>query len=279
MDVAVGQHVNVSAAGLVEVLAPGGGRVRDRGRHRHADAEHLVAGGDAAGRPVTDDDAGRAGAHQVQGGAVIEHAARHHRHVQPEMNVLRFSGSPSCATRSAEMMVPWMTSRSMPAATSAGSTPGRSAGSPAPPWSPRPRGWSRTAAPSRSGSIGAECSCCSRRIAAAGSAPFPRPRPPGRSWPPRRRAADQPLAVEHAEPAEPAHLDRELRRHQRVGRMGHHRDLEAVGVELPAVDTSFDDLVRRDGTMLMSSSSSATGGSAHPDFDHVAHAGTSAQRV
>ena len=37
-----------------------------------------------------------------------------------EMNVLRFSGSPSLATRSAEMMVPWMTSRSIPAATSAG---------------------------------------------------------------------------------------------------------------------------------------------------------------
>ena len=45
--------------------------------------------------------------------------------------------------------------------------------------------------------------------------------------------ADQPFTVEHGQPAEPAEFDREFRRHQGIGRVGQHRDLEPVGVELP----------------------------------------------
>src|SRR5690606_26947846 len=81
-DVAVGDHVHVPATGLVQVVAPGGGRVGDRGGHRHADAEHLTGGGGAGERAVAHDHARRAGAHQVQRGAVVAHTACHHGHVQ-----------------------------------------------------------------------------------------------------------------------------------------------------------------------------------------------------
>ena len=82
MDVAVGEHVHVTSAGLVEVLATRRGGVGDRGGHRHTDAQHLVAGGHTGGGAVADDHPGRPGAHQVQGGAVVEHAAGDHRYVQ-----------------------------------------------------------------------------------------------------------------------------------------------------------------------------------------------------
>ena len=82
VDVAIGQHMHVAAAGLVEVLAAGCGGIGDRGRHRHADAEHLVAGGHPRRRPVTDDHTGSAGAHQVQRGAMVEHTAGDHGDVQ-----------------------------------------------------------------------------------------------------------------------------------------------------------------------------------------------------
>ena len=44
---------------------------------------------------------------------------------------------------------------------------------------------------------------------------------------------DQPLAVEHAQPAEPAQLDGELRRNQSVGRVRQQGNLEPVSVQLP----------------------------------------------
>src|SRR5699024_4942455 len=46
-------------------------------------------------------------------------------------------------------------------------------------------------------------------------------------------AGPQPFEVEHAEPAEPAERDRRLGRHQRVHRGGEDRDVEVVGVHLP----------------------------------------------
>ena len=87
-----------------------------------------------------------------------------------------------------------------------------------------------------------------------------------------RVATDQPLAVEHAESAEPAEFDRELRRHQRVGRMRHDRDLEPVGVELPG----RRDVLRRAGASRrhdidVTEFVSAPGCSAHADLDHVTH--------
>ena len=45
--------------------------------------------------------------------------------------------------------------------------------------------------------------------------------------------ADKPLAVEHAEPAEPAEFDGEGGRDQRVGGMGDDGDVEPVGIQLP----------------------------------------------
>jgi len=107
-----------------------------------------------------------------------------------------------------------------------------------------------------------------RRNAIAGSSRmdadgFPAPfsgglDPPGRSSPRRRRAEPiRPSPFEHAKAAEAAELDGELRRHQRVGRMRHHRNLETD--RRPNCHggsrTSCDDRVRRDGTILMSSSS------------------------
>ena len=46
-------------------------------------------------------------------------------------------------------------------------------------------------------------------------------------------AGPEALEVEHAETAEPADGDRRRRRHHRVHRRGEHRELEAVGVDLP----------------------------------------------
>ncbi len=85
-------------------------------------------------------------------------------------------------------------------------------------------------------------------------------------------AADQPFAVEHAETAEPPEFDGELRRHQRIGRMRHDRDLEAVGVELPG----GRDVLRRAGAPRRHDVDviefvSAPGGSAHADLNHVTH--------
>jgi len=54
----------------------------------------------------------------MQRRAVVQHAAGNHRDVESEMKVFRFSGSPSLATRSADTIVPWMTSRSIPACSS-----------------------------------------------------------------------------------------------------------------------------------------------------------------
>ena len=47
-------------------------------------------------------------------------------------------------------------------------------------------------------------------------------------------AGPQPLEVEHRQPAEPAERDRGLRRHHRVHRRRDHREVEVVGVDLPA---------------------------------------------
>src|SRR5262249_56729192 len=80
-DVAVGDDVHVPAAGLVQVVPARRGRVGDRGGHRHVDAEHVRRAGTGVG-PVADDDAGGAGAHQVQRGLVVRAAADDHRDVQ-----------------------------------------------------------------------------------------------------------------------------------------------------------------------------------------------------
>ncbi len=85
------------------------------------------------------------------------------------MKVLRFSGSPSDATRSAEMIVPWMTSRSIPAATRVGVSDWAFCGLTRTAVVTPASRMRATAAPSRSGSSGAACSCCSIRVAAESS--------------------------------------------------------------------------------------------------------------
>ena len=71
VDVAVGKHVHVAAAGLVEVVAASGSDVGNGGCHRHIDAHGLGVGINARAH----DDAGSASTHQVQCGGVISHAA------------------------------------------------------------------------------------------------------------------------------------------------------------------------------------------------------------
>ena len=85
------------------------------------------------------------------------------------MKVFRLSGSPSFATRSAEMIVPWMTSRSIPAATSPGVKAWAFCGLTRTAVTTPASRTRATAAASSSGSSGAACSCCSSRMAAAGS--------------------------------------------------------------------------------------------------------------
>ena len=84
--------------------------------------------------------------------------------------------------------------------------------------------------------------------------------------------ADQTFAVEHPKAALAAEFDGELRGDQCVGGVPDDRDLEAVGIELPC----GGDVLGRpgppgrhdvDGIELVS----AAGGSAHTDFNDVAH--------
>ena len=62
---AVGDDVHVPAAGLVEVVAAGGGDVRDRGRHRRVDAQRDARRVRRAAAEA-DEHARRARAHEVQ---------------------------------------------------------------------------------------------------------------------------------------------------------------------------------------------------------------------
>ncbi|GAA3088344.1 hypothetical protein GCM10020254_36280 [Streptomyces goshikiensis] len=73
--------MHVAAAGLVHVVAAGGGHVRDGGRHRDLDAEHVARGVRGAAAEA-DEDTGRAGAHQVQGRGVGGAAADDDRDVE-----------------------------------------------------------------------------------------------------------------------------------------------------------------------------------------------------
>ena len=217
---------------------------------------------------------GRAGAHQVQRGAVVEHAAGDHRDVELGDEGLQVERLAVAApTRSAEMIVPWMTSRSMPAATSAGVSA---------------CGVLR-ADPHRGGHPGV----ADARHRGAEQVGIQRRGVQLLQQPDRRRRlglllgglddlgdlgldvgvpADQALAVEHTETAEPAQLDRELRRHQRVGGVRDDRDLEPVGVELPG----RRHVLRRAGAPRRHDVDvvefvGAAGGSAHADLNHVTH--------
>ncbi|MPM36133.1 hypothetical protein SDC9_82728 [bioreactor metagenome] len=80
-DRAVGDHVDVAPAGLVEIVTPGLGHVGDRGGHRDLDAEDPTG---RVGRRTAEphQDTGRTGAHQVQGALVGGAAADDHRDVE-----------------------------------------------------------------------------------------------------------------------------------------------------------------------------------------------------
>jgi hypothetical protein len=234
VDIAVGQHMHVAAAGLVEVFAPRGGGVGDRGGHRHADAQHLVGGGHAPGGAVADDDARGAGAHQMQRRAVVLHTAGDHRHVElgdEGLQVQRLAIAGDALRRHDAALDDQQVD--------AGREQHRCQRLRVLRADPHRGGHSRV---TDAGHRGAQQVRVQRR------------RMQLLQQPDRRRGfglffggldklrdlgpdvgvpADQPLAVEHTQAAEPAELDRELRRHQRIGRVCHHRDLEPVGVQLP----------------------------------------------
>jgi hypothetical protein len=137
------------------------------------------------------------------------------------MKVLRLSGSPLLATRSAETIEPWRQRlgvlrthphrRRHPGVTDAGHRGGQQLGI-------QRRGVQLLQQPDgrrRFGFFGRRLGDLSDL---GGHIGMP---------------ADQPLAVEHSEATEPTEFDGEFRRHQRVGRMRDDRDLEPVGVKLP----------------------------------------------
>src|SRR5699024_11792937 len=59
-----------------------------RGRHVDLHAQHGAGGGDAVDPAVSHDHTGRPGTHEVQGGLVVHHSPRDHRHVQAPDEVL-----------------------------------------------------------------------------------------------------------------------------------------------------------------------------------------------
>ena len=111
---AVGDHVAV-AAGLVQVLAPRGRRVGDRGGLRHADPEHAARRARVA-RSDPDQHADRAGPHQVQGGRVRRAPADDHGDVERRDELLQVERLElRLETCSPETTVPWITRMSSPA--------------------------------------------------------------------------------------------------------------------------------------------------------------------
>src|SRR5690606_15602332 len=80
-DAAVGDDVDVPAARLVQVVAPGGCDVGHRGGHGRVDAER-DAGGVRRSPAEADEHARRAGAHEVQRRRIGGRAADDHRHVE-----------------------------------------------------------------------------------------------------------------------------------------------------------------------------------------------------
>ncbi len=78
---AVRDHLHVSTAGLVHVVAARLGDVRDGGGHRRVHADRVAVGGDRAAAEA-DKHAGSAGAHQMQGRGVVGRAADDDRHVK-----------------------------------------------------------------------------------------------------------------------------------------------------------------------------------------------------
>ena len=78
---AVGDHVDVASARLVEVVAARAGDVGDRCRHRGMDAEGGARGG-CRSPAEADENARRTGAHEVQRGGVGRGAADDDGHVE-----------------------------------------------------------------------------------------------------------------------------------------------------------------------------------------------------
>ena len=78
---AVGDHLDVTAAGLVHVVAAGFGHVGDGGGHRSVNTDGVAVRGYCAAAEA-DEHAGRAGTHQVQGRGVVGGAAYDDGHIQ-----------------------------------------------------------------------------------------------------------------------------------------------------------------------------------------------------
>ncbi len=81
LDLSAGDDVHVAATGFVQIVPAGGRGIDDGGGQRDPDAEHLVGGGEVIGADP-DDDARRAGSHQVQRRLVVRAPADDHRHVE-----------------------------------------------------------------------------------------------------------------------------------------------------------------------------------------------------
>ncbi len=276
-DVTVGDDVHVASTGLVQVVPTCGRRVGDRSGHRNTDAEHLTGGGAAFDGAVAHDDAGRTRAHQVQRSPVIADAAGDdgdvelcderlevERLVVAVRNVL---GGDDRALDDQQIQ----TRRDQSRRQSTGVLRAHS-------YSDGDAcithlahcGGQQIGLQRRSVQFLQECDRCvgieiglgdvDQLIELGLHVGVPRP---------------QPFTVDHPEPALLTELDGERRRDQRVGRMGEHRDVEPVSVELPG----SRHLLGRPGPPRRHDIDvvqlvGAAGFSAHADFNEVAHART-----
>lgn len=79
---AVGDHLDVTTAGLVHVVAAGFGHVGDGGGHRSVNTDGVAVRRILRRRRSPTEHAGRAGTHQVQGRGVVGGAAYDDGHIQ-----------------------------------------------------------------------------------------------------------------------------------------------------------------------------------------------------
>lgn len=275
-DASVGDDVDITAAGLVEVVAAGGGGVDDRGGHGHADAQHLVGGG-GTGLAVAHDHPGRAGPHEVHRSAVVTHPAGDDGDVEGVDEVLQVQRLPARHVLGGDDRA--LDHEDLDAGSQEGGCQlagplGADAGGDRHPGVPHglQRLGEQGGVDRRGVQFLQEAACGIRvtavlRVVHGLDHPGERTRGVGVAGP-------QSFGVEHAQTAEPPDPDGALRGDDRVGRMGDERDLEPVGVELPGrrdVLRTARPTGRHDLDLIQVVA--ATGLPAHPDLHEVTHGG------
>ena len=225
---AVGDDVDVAAAGLVEVVPPGAGRVGQRRGHRGVDA-HGLPGGVRRAAAEADEHARRAGAHEVQRGGVAGRAADDDGHVElvdEPLEVERLAAGGHVLGRHGG------------AADDEQVDPGGGDGLPQLLGALRAqRAGDGDAGGADLGEAVADQLGADRLgvdlLHADGGRGGVELGDLGQQRLGVLVPGPQALEVEHAEPAEAADLDRGGRAHHRVHRRGQQRQLEPVGVDLP----------------------------------------------